>query len=66
MKIKRRGDRYPDRGGYKGKLYEALSFGEVLHAHGKRMAVISTKRPFEGGLSKGHTERRAKSAEDWR
>ena len=27
---------------YQGKLYDALSFGEVLHDHGKRMAVIST------------------------
>lgn len=27
---------------YLGKLYDAPSFGEVLHAHGKRMAVIST------------------------
>ena len=27
---------------YQGKLYDALSFGEILHAHGKRMAVIST------------------------
>jgi len=27
---------------YQGKLYDALSFGEVLHAHGKRLAVIST------------------------
>ncbi|MGY8872432.1 MAG: alkaline phosphatase family protein [Pseudomonadales bacterium] len=27
---------------YQGKLYDVPSFGELLHAHGKRMAVIST------------------------
>ena len=27
---------------YQGKLYDVPTFGEILHAHGKRMAVIST------------------------
>jgi arylsulfatase A-like enzyme len=27
---------------YQGKLYDTPTFGEILHTHGKRMAVIST------------------------